>query len=176
MRKTIACLFVCALLEAFAVAQAGPPTPAPELKRLGYFAGTWRLEADMKASPFGPAGKMTETEHNEWMPGGFFVVIHTDIRSSMGDGTGIAIMGYNTEEKVYTFDAFNSWGEADHSKGTLAGDTWTFASETKAGGTVVKGRFVIKEGSATSYTFKFEMAGADGAYASIMEGKATKAN
>ncbi|MBZ5706132.1 MAG: DUF1579 domain-containing protein [Acidobacteriia bacterium] len=176
MRKTIGCLIACLLLGAFAAAQMGPPTPAPELKKLDYFVGTWTLDGDMKPGPFGPGGKMTETEKVEWMQGNFFLVIHSDFKSAMGNGMGMAYMGYNPEDKVYTYDAFNSMGEAEHSKGTLSGDTWTWTSEDKMGGKIMKGRFTIKELSATSYSFKFEMAGEDGNYASMMEGKATKAN
>ena len=176
MRKTIGCLIACLLLGAFAAAQMGPPTPAPELKKLDYFVGTWTLDGDMKPGPFGPGGKMTETEKVEWMQGNFFLVIHSDFKSAMGNGMGMAYMGYNPEDKVYTYDAFNSMGEAEHSKGTLSGYTWTWTSEDKMGGKIMKGRFTIKELSATSYSFKFEMAGEDGNYASMMEGKATKAN
>lgn len=176
MRKTITCLFACLLLGALAAAQMGPLTPAPELKKLDYFVGTWTLDGEMKPGPFGPGGKMTETEKVEWMQGNFFLVLHDDFKSDMGNGIGVAYMGYNPDDKVYTYDAFNSMGEAGHSKGTLSGDTWTWTSEDKMGGKIVKGRFTIKEISATAYTFKYETAGPDGAYASMMEGKATKAN
>ncbi len=54
---------------------------------------------------------MTETEKCEWMDGGFFVVCHTDFKSSMGNGTGLSIMGYSTDDKAYTYREFNSWGE-----------------------------------------------------------------
>lgn len=175
MKNIVMCLCACLLLGALAAAQMGPPAPAPELKKLDYFVGTWTLDGDMKPGPFGPGGKMTETEKIEWMQGNFFLVLHDDFKSDMGNGIGVAYMGYNADDKVYTYDAFNSMGEAGHSKGTLSGDTWTWTSEDKMGGKIVKGRFTIKEISATAYTFKYETAGPDGAYASMMEGKATKA-
>ncbi len=80
MRKTSAAILVAMLIIAtFGFAQNPPqkPTP-PEHKKLEYFAGNWTMEGDMKPSPFGPAGKFTATEHNEWMPGGFFLVSHSD--------------------------------------------------------------------------------------------------
>ena len=172
--KRIAGVLVCILVGAFAVAQMGPPTPAPELKKLDYFVGTWTVAGDMKASAFGPGGQMTETEKAAWMDGGFFLVLNADFKSSMGNGSGVAYMGYNAEDKVYTYDAFNTMGEAEHAKGTLTGDTWTWTSENKVGGKIINGRYTIKELSPTSYAFKFEMAGADGSYATIAEGKANK--
>lgn len=172
--KPIAGVLLFIVLGSFSSAQMGPPTPAPELKRLDYFVGTWTMEADMKASAFGPAGHMTETEKAAWMDGGFFMVINADFKSSMGNGSGVAYMGYNSEDKVYTYDAFNSMGEAEHAKGTVAGDTWTWTSDNKVGGKIIHGRYSIKELSPASYSFKFEMAGADGTFATIMEGKSTK--
>ena len=62
--------------------------PGLELKRLDYFVGTWKLEADLNPSPFSPAGKFTRTEHNEWMQGGFFLISRSTDSSPMGNGTG----------------------------------------------------------------------------------------
>jgi len=150
------------------------PKPAPELERLNYFAGNWSTEADMKASPWGPAGKFTGKDHCEWMPGKFFLVTHSSVNSPMGPGTEIAVMGYKADDKVYTYDAYNSMGEADHSTGTVSGDTWTWTSDTKMGGKVLKGRFIIKELSPTSYSFKFDMQPEGGQWSTLMEGKSTK--
>ena len=45
----------------FVQAQMPMPKPAPELKKLDYLAGTWSLEADLKAGPMGAGGKATGT-------------------------------------------------------------------------------------------------------------------
>jgi len=50
----------------------------------------------------------------EWMPGGFFLVSHTTGSSSMGEETGLAVYGYDSEKKTYTYDEFNSMGENVH--------------------------------------------------------------
>jgi|SRR5208283_5053176 len=71
----LAPLFLCA--AAFAQAPQ-VPQPAPELKKLDYFAGTWKTDADMKPSPYGQGGKLTITNKFEWMQGNFFMVIHTN--------------------------------------------------------------------------------------------------
>lgn len=166
-------ILVCAALVA---AQNPPPapTPAPEIKKLDYFAGNWKSEGDMKPSSFGPGGKFTATEHNEWMDGGFFLLTHGNETTPMGSGTGMGVFGYDTNEKVYTFHEFNSMGESVHAKGTLAGDTWTWTNEEKMQGKTMRGRYTVKTISPTSYTFKFEMAPEGGDWSTIMEGKATK--
>ncbi len=37
----------------------------------------------------------------------------------MRNGTGTSYVGYNLGQKVYTFDSFNSMGEAEHSRHDL---------------------------------------------------------
>jgi hypothetical protein len=158
-----------------ASAQMPTQKPSPELKKLDYFQGIWTLEGDMKPGPTGPGGKMTETEHNEWMDGGFFLMSHIDFKSAgMGNGTGISLLGYNANDKVYTYDGYNSMGEAEHAKGTLDGDTWTFTAEEKMNGQTMNGRFTMKQLTPMSYNFKFEMAPPGGDFTTVMEGKATK--
>lgn len=158
----------------FVQAQMDMPKPAAELKKLDYFAGTWSFDGEMKPGPMGPGGKTTGTDKVEWMDGGFFLVSHTSFTSPMGKTTGTAYMGYNSDDKVYTYSAFNSMGQNEVSKGTLEGDTWTWNSESKMMGQVMRSRFTIKQLSATSYSFKFEMAPPGGELALVMDGKATK--
>jgi Protein of unknown function (DUF1579) len=150
------------------------PKPGPELKRLQYYVGTWKSEFDMKAGPMGPGGKMVGTDQSQMMAGGFFVVTHTDGKTAMGEIKELAVMGYDAAAKVYTYDAFNNLGEADHFKGTVQGDTWTWTSESNVAGKVTKMRFTSKEVSPTMYTMKLEMA-TDSGWTTVMEGKSHKA-
>ena len=92
----------------------------------------------------------------------------------MGEGEEHAVTGYDTNEKKYTYNSFNSMGEAISSKGTVSGGTWTWLSETKTGKTVTKVRFTLKEVSPTSYTFKIETSPDGAKWTTAGEGKATK--
>lgn len=159
---------------ALAQAPPSPPKPGPELKRLGYFVGKWKTEGDMKQTPFGPAGKFSSIDTAEWFPGGFFVTMRSVGKSPMGEGHELEVFGYNSDKKVYTYNAFSSRGENESSKGTVQGDTWTWTSEFKVGGKSITAHFIIKEVSPTSYTFKFEMPDEHGVWATVMEGKSTK--
>lgn len=170
------------LAAAFVFAQAGlcqappqMPKPGPEHQRLAYFVGDWTQEGEMKASPFGPAGKVTGTDHNEWFPGNFFILMHSEMKGPMGTDKSLEIAGYNTEEKQYTFYSIDSMGIGDSAKGTVDGDTWTWTGESKMGGKVIKSKFVIKEVSPTVYNYKFDMSTDGGStWTNVMEGKATK--
>ena len=176
MKRVIVILpIVMLLLSMLVQAQAPPkPTPGPEVKKLDYFMGTWKMEGDVKPSAFGPGGKMAETDHSEWMPGGFFLLIHSETKAPIGEGKGLAIMGYKPDDKVYTYHEFDSMGETISATGTVEGDTWTWHSEDKMGEKIMKGRYTVKVLSPTSYTFKFEMASDTGEWNTVMEGKATK--
>jgi hypothetical protein len=156
-------------------AQMGPPTPAPELKKLDLLTGDWTAEGTVNPSPGMPGGKFTETTHAEWMEGNFFLVEHSDFDvPEMGKGKELAILGYDPERKVYTYHAFNSVGEAGDSTGTVDGDTWTWTSEEHFGGKAMNGRYTMKVLSPTSYTMKYELSPDGKNWNTAMEGKSTK--
>ncbi len=175
MKRASAIAIATVMLVAAASAQMPAPKPGPEHKKLDYFAGTWTSDADSKPGPMGPGGKMTMTQDAKWMDGGFFVVMHSEYKSAaMGDGSGTSYLGYDPQDKVYTYDEFNSQGEAVHAKGTVDGDTWTWTNDMKMGPQTAKGRFTEKILSPTAYTFKFEMSMDGTTWNTVMDGKATK--
>lgn len=161
-------------LATVAVAQMDMPKPGPEHKKLDMFAGAWTLEGDMKPSAMGPGGKTTENEKCEWMEGGFFLVCHTDFKTTMGNGSGISFMGYSPDDRAYTYREFNSWGEFTDSKGAVDGDTWTWTNDEKMSSITMKGRFTMKVTSPTSYNFTFEMSQDGTKWTTVMDGKAIK--
>ncbi len=170
--KSVAAVFAPLLFSMVTSAQAPQtPQPAPELKKLDYFAGTWKTDADMKASPYGPGGKMTGTDHIEWMQGNFFLLVHTQFTGAGGSGIDLGVMGYDPRKKMYTYDSFNSVGERESATGSLQGDTWTWYSDP---GTGMKWRYTQKMLSSSSYAIKFEMTSDGSTWSTAMEGKATK--
>ncbi len=162
------------VLAAAAAAQMQAPKPGPEHKKLDMFAGSWTLDGDLKPGPMGPGGKTTETEKCDWMDGDFYLVCHVEFKMSMGNGSGLTIMGYSADDKVYTYREFNSWGEFDDSKGSVDGDTWTWTNDQKMGNMTMKGRFIMKITSPTSYNFSYEISQDGTKWTLVMDGKATK--
>ena len=169
----LASLF-CTLLAAAALAQTQAPTPPPEAQKLEVFAGSWTLTGDLKPVPMGPGGAITENEKCEWMEGRFYLVCHTDLKGSMGSGTGLSILGYSTKDKMYTYREFNSWGEFEDSRGSQEGNTWTWTSDENFNGTPTKGRFTMKITSPTAYDFAFDISQDETKWTTVMDGKATK--
>lgn len=152
-----------------------PPPPAPELKKLDMFTGSWIAEGTMSPGPGFPGRKFAINSNAEWMEGNYFVVEHGDFDfGAVGKGKELTIMGYDPDRKVYTYTAFNSLGQAETSTGTVDGDTWTWSSDEHFGGMTMKGRFTMKVLSPTSYTMKFELSQDGKDWNTAMEGKATK--
>jgi hypothetical protein len=164
------------LFSTVAFAQMDIPKPGPEVKKLDFFVGHWTSEGDTKPGPMGPGGKFTMQENSEWMDGGYFVVIHSKYSGGgMPNGTSTAYMGYDTQEKVYTYDEFNSTGEHIHSTGTLEGDNFSWMSDMKMGPQTMKGRFTMKLMPPNAYAYKFEVSSDGKDWTLVMEGKDTKA-
>lgn len=100
--KLLAIAIAPTLFAAAALAQSDQaPQRAPELKKLDYFAGAWKTEGELKASPFGPGGKVASSDHYEWQKGEFFIVGHSDFKSPMGPGVELSIMGYDPIKKGF---------------------------------------------------------------------------
>ena len=176
-RSAAVILFVLiAFLAGSAYAQMGPPTPAPELKKLDFMTGDWTTEGTFIPGPPGtPPSKFTSTEHGEWMEGNFFLVSKSEANmEGMGKVTGLVVMGYDPDQKVYTYRSFNSMGQSELSLGKVDGDTWTWTGDEHYGGMTMKGRVTMKVTSPTSYTIKFELSMDGKEWFPAMDGKATK--
>src|SRR6187399_409801 len=181
MRRLLHALAACAGVSMIslqvAAAQGGqPPKPGPEQERLGYFVGKWTAEGEVKPGPMGPGGKMTTTDNCEWFEGHYSVICRSEAKTPMGSNKSIGILGYNTEEKVYTYYAVDNtnMNMASVPKGTVQGDTWTYTDEGMMGGQKMKSRVIIKELSPKEYSFRMDMQGPDGKWVTAMESKNTK--
>lgn len=177
-RISFAFVALCLLILAASSLQAqmGPPAPAPELKNLDFLSGDWTSEGNINPGPGMPnGGKFSESSHTEWMDGKYFLVTHSDGDfGAMGKAKELAVFGYDSDHKMFTYTSFSSNGEANTSTGTANGDTWIWTSDEHMGGMTMKGRFTMKVLSPTSYTMKYELSQDGTNWMTAMEGKATK--
>jgi hypothetical protein len=176
----LAILLASGLLTAAAAMQAEEkkmeaPKPGPEVKKLGYFVGTWNSTGEIKENPFMPSGKMTSLDKCEWYAGGFHVVCNSNGKGPSGPMRGLGILAYNGEDKVYTYMGIDNSGFSNVSKGSVDGDKWTYTSDDKMGGKVVHGRYTMMTSSPNSYTFMYEVSMDGTQWSTVMEGKTTKA-
>ena len=176
MKFVIAATAVCLLLSSWAVAQPQQePTPTPQHQRMGYFAGNWTAEGMMKLSPNGNPAPFSLKETGEWVTNGFFLETRTSMKSPLGHINSVRVMGFNPEDGLYTYNVYNSLGEHQMATGKLQGNTWTWTSEQKLNGVVTQARYTITTVTPDSYTFKQEVATPKGGWATVMEGKASRA-
>jgi hypothetical protein len=119
---------------------------------------------------------LTSQDDCQWFEGKFAVICNGQGKGPMGPTKNLGILGYNPEEKVYTYYGLDNSAMTMMSipRGTISGDTWTYDDESKMGGQRIKSRFVIKQLSPDSYTFKWELQGEGGAWNTVMEGKSTR--
>jgi hypothetical protein len=171
IRSSVAVILICGF-TALSLAQAPPegPKPGPEHKKLEYFLGTWKVETEIKANEYVPAGKGVTTATVTLGPGGFCVESRAEGQIPRTD----AIIAYDSDAKVYTEFYASSAGLVGTGTGTVNGNTWTWMLEDKVFGKAVKGRTTITILSASQYTSKYEMLDANGRYVTFTEGTATK--
>ena len=174
MKQISACLVMLLLGLVFALqAWLQKRQPNPELKKQDFFVGTWKLEGTTKQSTFGPGGQKFESREDlEWMPGGFFLLVHS---YSGGKLDNITVIGYDSREKVFTHTSFTSSGQTELWKGTADNDSWTWTRDATVDGKPVVERLAIKKTSPDSYAFVVEMKPGDSATWSIVaEGTGAK--
>ena len=165
----VAALFCTALV----VAQTPPAKPGPEHKRLERMVGQWSYQGEAKASPLGPAGKISSSETCELFQGGFAVVCRAKGTGPRGPVTALNVTSYDPAQKSYTYYAVSSMGDNFFVRGHLKGNVWTFEDTMQIEGKPITIRATVTEDSPTASTFKLE-AGTAGQMMVIEEGKSTK--
>ena len=176
-RTAVIAVFTLSLslsLAAQAPQQAAAPGVTPQHQLMGYFAGDWTAAGTSRISPKTPAAPFSLKEHGEWVTDGYFLETKTSMKSALGTVNSQRVMGYNVQDKVYTYNVYNSLGEHQVALGHVNANTWTWESEEKLNGLVIKGRYTIVETSPNSYTFRSEVADPKGGWATVMEGTATR--
>jgi hypothetical protein len=175
MRSRIALVLLACGVVAAVLAQApAPPKPGPETKKLDAFAGKWSGESEMKPGPFGPGGKYTGEDDCTWFEGGWQLVCRTTGNGPMGPMKGEGVMAWNSEEKAYKYQGFDSSGMMMTATGKNEGNTWTWTGQDKMGGKLIHSRYTIVKPTPTTQTFKWEMSEDGKTWTTVMEGKSTK--
>jgi hypothetical protein len=173
-RIAVLALMLSTFLHAQAPQQPNPPGVLPQHQRMSFFLGDWTASGTSKISPKSPGAPFTLKEHGDWVTDGYFLETKTSMKSDLGTVNSVRVMGYNVEDKAYTYNVYNSLGEHQVAVGHLNGNTWTWDAAEKLNGVTVKGRYTIVETGPDAFTFKSEVADPKGGWVTVMEGKAQR--
>ena len=154
-RIIFALAFVLVFCAIYVQAQA--PTPSIEHKKLGFWIGTWKIEAEGKETPLWPAGKYYATMTAEWFEGGFHVILRTKWSGAMGDYSELRILGYDSGFGKYYQYYVDAFGTGLAFYGTAKENVWTYIADMKVEGKAVKYRWTVVDESPGLITWKSEI-------------------
>jgi len=130
------------------------PKPAPEMKVLTEFVGTWATEETFEKSPVMPdGGKATGTNVTTLGPGGFSILINQNSKSAMGAFRGHGVETWDPNEKVYKMVWVDSMMPGVvMTTGRKEGDNLVFKGDAMMMGKKMSIRDVISDKTPTSFT------------------------
>ena len=159
------------------VAAQGPKAadPPPEVRKLGYYVGTWEGHGTTKAGPLGRAGDLSSRQTCKWFAGGYQVVCQGEETGPTGKRRFLNILAYDESAKAYTEYSVSSFGEAEYDRGgLLVGDKLTFIVDQDAGGKPAKFRYAETHLSPVLYGYRAEVSVDGGPWTVLAEGRIKK--
>lgn len=111
--------------------------PGAGHRKLDVFVGKWNTRGQTKASADGEALIITGSDSYEWLPGGFFLVHHWDVRMGSEESKGIEIIGYDERTKAYPTWSFDSQGNTGTYQASTRDGVWAFRARSERATVVV---------------------------------------
>jgi hypothetical protein len=150
---------------AFAEAKDQMPKPGPEVRKLGYYVGTWKGHGETVASAFGPAGKLSSLQTCSWFAGNFHIVCRGEETGPTGVRQFLNIIGYDDKTKAYVQHSISSFGQTeDDQGGALTGNRLVFVLDGgDVGGKPSKFRYTEVHMTPVLYSYRAEISLDNGA-------------
>ena len=160
------------------VATAQVPNRQSELKKLDGFVGTWNFEWDMKASVFGPAGKVLGVERFQWLPGNTYLQLNREGKGPAGEFRHTILFGYDSVAKRLMGEFFDltQGGATSATYTSPNGKVWNWAGTGRTGtGTAYQERCTVTLGANnTSSTMTCEVSTDGKGWSLFLTSRATK--
>src|SRR5262245_55039385 len=161
------------------VNEAQAPKPGPEISKLASFLGSWPMDGELKpGNLYGlPAGKLTQIERYQWLPGERFLQMNREGKGPQGDFKQMWITGYDAGTKKYIGQFFDlTGGGSATATGTNNANTWMWSTTGHTpDGKTFQERCTVTLVPNTSYTVKCDTSPVGKAWSPSFEAKATKA-
>jgi len=157
---------------------AQAPQPGPEHKKLGVFLGSWSIDGELKpGNAYGvPAGKVSEVERFQWLPGEFFLQMHREGTGPAGEIKHMIIFGYDVVAKHHTATQYIlTGGGAMSATFTNTGNTWLWSGSAHTpDGKAFQERCTITVVPNASYTVQCDNSFDGKTWSPSFEAKATR--
>jgi len=150
------------------------PDAGPELQRLGWLVGSWKLDGESKGSAVMPPGKFSATVDGQWFRGGSQLICLYEIAYPFGPVQELSVYGYDPEAKAYWNYTMDSTGLSTLGKVTIGESGWAHVWDMKIGGKPAKWRLVFSEMRPTACAWKSDASIAGGPWTPLAEGTATR--
>lgn len=100
--------------------------PTAAHKRMGALEGRWRTEGKTVATKDSPAIAIAGTDTYAWLPGGFFMIHHVDVRMGTDDAKTLEVIRYDVATNTYLTTFFDNLGHTGSYRATVNQGVWTF--------------------------------------------------
>jgi hypothetical protein len=100
------------------------PTSAHTL--MGALEGRWRTEGKTVVMKDSPSIAIAGTDTYEWLPGGFFMIHHVDVRMGQDEARTLEVIGYDVATNTYPTTFFDNQGNTGSYRATVNQGVWTF--------------------------------------------------
>jgi hypothetical protein len=125
------------------LAQTPPPKPGPEHKKLEIWVGDWAVEAQVYATPLGPAGSVKGKASAKPVFGGFFVEWRSEVTGPTGTTQWVETDGYDPVAQKFFFNQYASDGGLLTGAYTIEGNTQSMSGTVISGGKQAKWRGTV---------------------------------
>ena len=148
--------------------------PTEEHKSLGFWIGTWDLEARAHPNPLFPEGEYQATMTADWFPGEFHVFCRFEWTGAMGPFSELNMLTYDAASQDYLVISIESFGGTTLFRGKPRGDSWPFITEMNVEGKTIAFRWTVNNESPGLITWTSELSADGGEWILAGECRATR--
>jgi len=148
---------VSALLLLPTIGHGQAPAPGPEHQALGFWIGSWEVEAEGHPNPLFPEGEYHATMTAEWFQGGFHVLCNYDWTGALGPYSELNVLGFDPGSEAHYSYGIDGFGGGSIFRGPRQGNTFVYSTEMDVEGQSVVFRRTVTNASPGLITWTSEL-------------------
>jgi len=160
MKKLVLPAWTLLLLAVSTQGIAQAPQPGPDVKKLEVFVGTWRYEGEAKATPIGPAAKISGTQTARMVMNGFALEWTGEEKGAFGGVKFGEMDVYDASSKTYPYLGYQTDGTTWSGSSVVSGNTWKGNGTMTSNGASYRVRTEVSlSADGKTFAFKQEISG-----------------